>query len=274
MANYSLNALTIDVEDWYHVCGLPKEADTQPKEFRVRQNTEKILLLLSEHGIKATFFVLGQIAAQSPDIVRMIVDQGHEIASHGYSHKLVTSLSAVNFRDEIRRTDDILGNISGIKPVGFRAPQWSLSIRETRWAFDILAEEGYLYDSSLNPLLFVGDRHGERAPFTVATSFNPILEMPPMVASLSSLRLPTSGGWGLRFFPLSLIRNNIRAYNQQNMPAVIYLHPREVDPEGPRLKLPPLKSYAAYGSRTDVTPRLRALFEEFSFTTMKALASV
>jgi hypothetical protein len=193
-----INAITVDVEDWFHVCGIDPEPQVPHDQWRVRRNTERILGLLSEFGVSATFFMLGSVAAQEPELVPMIVAAGHEIASHGYSHRLTPQLGPLLFRDELRRTVDLIERQSGERPYGFRAPRWSLS-PSTPWAFDILAEEGYLYDSSCNPLPFVGNGRG------------------------------------------------------------------------PRLDLSPLASFLAYGGRGEAGGRLRNLFSQFRFGTMRQL---
>lgn len=258
------------MEDWYHVCGEEERVALLSPERRVRRNVELILELLAEEGCTATFFMLGSVAKQEPELLPLIASAGHEIASHGYSHRLIPELGAPAFREELRRTADVIARQAQVVPAGFRAPRWSLS-RETPWAFEILAEEGYLYDSSLNPLPFVGDRRGARLPFRRGTPSGDLLELPPLVTSLSGFNLPTGGGWGLRFFPLTLIRATIESQNRQGAPAVLYLHPRELDPFGPRLELAPLKSFAVYGPRTDVRERLRQLLRRFRFGTMYQL---
>ncbi|ADI83083.1 polysaccharide deacetylase family protein [Geobacter sulfurreducens] len=266
-----LNALTIDVEDWYHVCGLPGEPVVSPDTERVVPAVGRLLALLAGRGCRATFFLLGSVAERHPGLAPSIAEAGHEIASHGWSHRLVTGLSPEEFRTELRRTGDLLERQTGRRPVGFRAPQWSLCRRRTPWAFPILRDEGYRYDSSLSPLPFVGDRRGPRGPFRIDTPAGPLVEVPPLVTRTPLGNLPTGGGWGFRFFPLGLIGASVAGLNRRGMPAVLYVHPREVDPEGPRLALPPLRSFVAYGPRSDAAPRLDALLERFSFTTLDQL---
>lgn len=265
-----INAITIDVEDWFHVCGFDAAPAGLGGRGRVRQNVERILALLAEYRVEATFFVLGSVAEQEPSLVPLIASGGHEIASHGWSHRPVTQLGPDGFRDELRRTGEILERQGGKRPTGFRAPQWSLRREEIR-AFEILCEEGYRYDSSLNPLPFVGDRSGPRLPFGIQTGKGEILEIPPMVTRLPIGNLPTGGGWGFRFFPGTMIGATVRGYNRRNAGAVIYLHPREMDPEGPRLPLSPLRSFAVYGPRHDAGRRIRYLLERFRFGTMEQL---
>lgn len=269
-----MNALSIDVEEWFHVCGLAAEPVVRRYEWRVERNIERLLGLLERQGVRATFFVLGCVAETIPSLVPRIAAAGHEIASHGYSHSLVYDLSREAFRGEIRRTHDLLLRQSGQPPVGFRAPQWSLSPARTPWAFEVLREEGYRYDSSCTPLPFVGDRGGRRTPHRLTAGSGTIWEIPPLVTATPLVNLPTGGGWGFRFFPLSLIDKTVEAVNRDGNPAVLYLHPRELDPDGPRLRLSPLRSFAAYGPRRDVAPRLERLLGRHRFTTMRELVKL
>jgi polysaccharide deacetylase family protein (PEP-CTERM system associated) len=264
--------LTVDLEDWYHgYCAIPSPA-VPPDQRRVRPNTEAILALLADCRVQATFFVLGSVAAEDPALVPMIAAAGHEIASHGYSHTLVPQLGPERFREELRRTAGILADQCGRLPTGFRAPQWSLG-PGTPWAMEILTEEGYCYDSSWNPLPVVGDPRGPRAPFRVETARGRLLEIPPMVSRSIIGNLPTGGGWGFRFWPRSMIRRTIEGLNGQGLPAVLYLHPRELDPLGPRLPLSRFQSFVSYGPRTNASVRLRELLKRYDFTTLKELAA-
>ena len=265
------NAFTIDVEEWYHVCGCDGIPPIPRSPRRVVPNVERILALLAEFGVRATFFVLGSVAEEEPSLVAMIAAAGHEVASHGYSHRLVADLGPELFRDELRRTGDILERQSGRRPVGFRAPQWSISATATPWALAILREEGYRYDSSCTPLPIVGDARGPRVPFVVETPAGPLLEIPPMVTPSVLGNLPTGGGWGFRFFPLAMIAGTVAGLNAAGKPAVIYLHPREMEPDGPRLRLSLVREFAAYGPRTNPERRLRHLLQRFSFGTLRQL---
>jgi polysaccharide deacetylase family protein (PEP-CTERM system associated) len=266
------NALTIDVEDWYHVCGVELPQSVPRSEYRVRAATERILDFLNERGSRATFFMLGIVASSEPELVKRIAADGHEIASHGWSHTLIHQLSPDQFRDELSRTEEIIVTLTGNLPVGFRAPQWSVSDR-TPWVHEILAERGYRYDSSLNPLPFIGDCRGLRVPSRISTAAGELREFPPLVTSTWFGNMPTGGGWGFRFFPVGMISRTIAALNRAGAPAVLYLHPRDVDPGGPRLDLPLLKRYASYGGRNDALPRMGSLFKQFEFTTLKELAA-
>ncbi len=268
MQIFPINTLTVDVEDWFHICSLVQEPKVNSTEWRVRSNITKLLALLAEHNVRATFFVLGCVAEALPGLVPQIAAAGHEIASHGYSHRLVTELDPQGFRAELRQTRDTLESQSGQKIVGFRAPQWSLTAT-TPWAFDILKEEGYWYDSSLTPLPFIGNPKSPRMPYKINLARGALWEIPPMVTPSLLGNLPTGGGWGLRVFPQRMIHKTIRELNGAGAPAIIFLHPRELDPYGPRLRLTPLKKFATYGPRTDVSQRLDNLLQRFRFGTLR-----
>lgn len=265
------NALTVDVEDWYHGCCDKPAPTVAVRDRRVALNTERILRLLSDYRVKATFFVLGTVAEDEPTLVPMIAAEGHEIASHGYSHTLVPQLGPQSFRDEVRRTTELLAEQCGRKPLGFRAPQWSLGLH-TPWALEILREEGFRYDSSFNPLAFIGDLNGPRTPFTINTWAGSLLELPPMVTPTPLGNLPSGGGWGFRFFPFCLIKRTVQQLNAEGKPALLYLHPREMEADGPRLSLSPLRTFLGYGPKTDATPRLREILRSFSFQTLQELS--
>jgi polysaccharide deacetylase family protein (PEP-CTERM system associated) len=270
--NLVRNALTIDVEDWYHVCGYEPGHAVPESCWRICDAVERILALLDEYKVHATFFVLGSVAARQPEVVKRIAAGGHEVASHGWSHSLVHELTPEQFRDELAQTEAVIKEQAGYLPSGFRAPQWSVSDR-TPWVHDILAERGYCYDSSLSPLPFIGDRRGSRVPYRIKAAAGELCEFPPLVTPTWFGNMPTGGGWGFRFFPFALVEHSVGQLNASGQPAVLYLHPRDVDPDGPRLRLPPLKRFAAYGTRNDALPRVRRLLDRFRFTTLKELAA-
>lgn len=254
------------------MCGIGKLEPVPRDTWRVERNVTRIVRLLEEFQIRATFFMLGSVAESLPELAPAIAAQGHEIASHGYSHKLLSELDEQQFRDELRKTERILIEQTGRRPVGFRAPQWSVSSR-TPWVDNVLAEFGYRYDSSRNPLPFIGDSAASRFPYQIQTLHGPLWEIPPLVTKTRLVSLPTGGGWGFRFFPINLIIETIEAYTYDSAPAVLYLHPREVDPDGPRLKLSSFKRFLAYGTRTDATPRVTELLKRFRFITLEEMVA-
>ena len=266
------NALTIDVEEWFHVCGVEGRSHAfHPSH--VLRNVDRLLECFAALGVTATFFVLGSVAEALPTLVPAIAAAGHEVASHGFSHTLITALSPAAFRDELRRTNDILAIQAGRRPIGFRAPQWSLSHTLTPWAFEILHDEGFRYDSSCNPLPFVGDRSGSRVPYKIEMAGRSLWEIPPMVTPTILGNLPTGGGWGFRFFPQRMIERTVVRFNEEGRSAVFYLHPREIDPNGPRLPLSLFRQFVAYGPRTDALERLVPILRRFRFAPLSSLVN-
>lgn len=265
-----MNAITVDLEEWYHVCNSGVQQGLSHEPRRVGFAVGRILDLLAEYDVKATFFVLGSVAEAESELIGRIAAEGHEVASHGWSHVLLHDLTPEQFRDELEQTAALLEALCGYRPVGFRAPQWSVSWR-TPWVHAILAEMGYRYDSSMTPLPLIGNRNGSRTPFRCSTACGAIWEIPPMVTPTMFGNMPTGGGWGFRFFPARMIMSTVRRLNYNGHPAVIYIHPREFDPDGPRLPLGPVPAYVAYGTRTDAMPRVRQLLENFTFLPLREL---
>ncbi len=240
---------------------------------RVTGNVERLLALFALSGVQATFFMLGCVAEALPVLAPRIAAAGHEIASHGWSHSLVSQLTPDQFRQELQRTNALLLSQTGHRPRGFRAPRWSLNAQATPWAFTILAEEGFQYDSSCTPLAGLGDPRGPRVPHRLVTSAGPLWEIPPLVSPALLTNLPTGGGWGFRFFPLALIERTVRQLNRQGQPAVFFVHPREVDPLGPRLAMLFWREFITYGFRCDAAPRLAQLLKRHRFVPLKDLVA-
>lgn len=261
------HAITVDLEDWFHVCAAA-DATALSCESRVVPATSAVLELLQRQRVRATFFVLGSVAAQHPALIERIAEAGHELASHGWSHRLVFELQPDQFADELQRTADLVERLSGQRPTGFRAPRWSLCRRRTPWAFEILMQQGYRYDSSLTPLALIGDPEGPCGPHLIEVGQSRLWELPPMVTATPFGNLPTGGGWGFRFFPRRLISTTLQQYEQAGLPGVLFIHPRELDPQGPRLALGPLREFVTYGPRSSATGRLERLLTSFSFTTL------
>ncbi|MSN24247.1 MAG: DUF3473 domain-containing protein [Geobacter sp.] len=217
-----------------------------------------LLDLFDELDIRGTFFMLGVVAEAIPKLASRIAARGHEVASHGYSHQLVYEMTPEVFKEEVIRTGDLIAGQTGRAPVGFRAPQWSLG-KFTPWAFEILAGEGYLYDSSCTPLPFIGNAKGPMSPYQILTTAGNLWEIPPLVTPTRFGNLPSGGGWGLRLLPVKTILEGVRNAHSSGNPAVCFLHPRDVDVDGPRLKLSLIKSFAAYGTRSSAMPVIRRL---------------
>lgn len=236
------NIFTIDTEDWFHANyedGLfENDAAVQST---VEENTQVYLDALEENHATATFFVLGFVAEQHPQLVKKIAQAGHEVASHGYGHQLVYKQSPEEFREDIQHSRKLLEDITG-KPVrGYRAPSWSIT-EDSLWALSILEEEGFAYDSSIFPFknFLYGISGAPRFPFP-ATHYNAeaktLLEIPPSTVRIPGMNVPFSGGFYFRALPYPFIRGFAKQVNRQAHPVVFYLHPREIDPDQPRLKL-------------------------------------
>lgn len=271
------NALSFDVEDWYHIMeipGAPRLAEWGGLENRVDRNTHRILELLKAHRTTATFFFLGWVAEKNPDLVRSVMGGGHEVASHGYAHDIVYEIGPDRFRADLAHAVGILEGLTGRRPQGYRAPGFSITA-ETPWAFDIISELGFRYDSSVFPAtrLHGGFLAGGKRPHKLRLNEGRELhEFPISTVELFGRRIAFSGGGYLRLFPLPLILRWVRRLNAQGVPVVVYLHPREFDPDHPRLPMTLGRRFRSYVGLRTVETKLKALLNEFHFTTVaKAL---
>lgn len=234
------NFLTIDVEEWFHVCGVggPLSAANWPTlPSRVEFTTDLTLDLLARHGITATFFVLGWIAERHPLLIQRILAAGHEIASHGWSHRRVYELDEASFEADLLRTSAALEAVGAPAPIGFRAPEWSINDRSL-WALPVLARLGFRYDSSMSPLRLVGNPDYPQVPHRRDTPCGDLLEVPPLVGRRFGQQYPLGGGWGLRMSRPATVVKAIDASNRRGEPVTIFVHPWELDPVPPRVRLP------------------------------------
>jgi len=272
-----LNALTIDVEDYFQVNALEPYVgrdcwDSFP--LRVGDNVARLLDLLDEFGVRATFFVLGWVAERLPSLVRQIQAHGHEIASHGYGHQLIYRIGPRLFRDDIRRAKKVLEQITAAAVGGYRAPTYSIT-SQSLWAFDILIEEGFSFDSSVFPVYH--DTYGlpdaPRFPFTLRREGGTLQEFPlstlPVNFAGFTYQLPIAGGGYLRLLPVSLIRWGVERINKvEGKPAVVYLHPWEIDPGQPRIKAGWKSRFRHYHNLAKTEAKLRYLLEGGCYGTM------
>jgi len=267
------NVLTIDVEDYFHVSALAKSIDRNnwdSMESRVTLNVHRLLDLFDEHNVKATHFVLGWVAERFPDLIKEIDRRGHEVASHGYSHQLVYNQTPQVFENETRDSKNLIEDITG-KPVnGYRAASYSIT-RKSLWALDILADLGFIYDSSIFPV--VHDRYGIKGspeyPHVLETPAKQrLVEYPLSTYRLFGLTIPVAGGGYFRLYPYWLSRYFYRSLNKSSTPFVFYLHPWEVDPDQPRVKAGLLSEFRHYNNLDKCQKRLSNLLDDFSFTTM------
>ena len=270
--NGLMNAFTVDLEDWFQ--GLTSTnplVDQWPTfESRVVQATQRLLALLNEQQVKATFFVLGYVADAHPDLVEMICSQGHEIGVHGYYHRFVTRLTADEFAQELDQTIEVIYRITGQSPIGHRAPYFSLN-SSTPWAFDILESRGFLYDSSVFPIrnTLYGFPEAPRFPYKVGG--HQIFEFPASTMSIAGIKWPIAGGFYNRAMPYAMIRHGIRQTNKQGEPAIIYVHPWELDTEQVYSQVTVRERITHYHGRRRLQKKLRQLLSEFQFGTLQEL---
>jgi polysaccharide deacetylase family protein (PEP-CTERM system associated) len=270
-----LNAFSVDVEDYFQVGAFEKAIPRDSWsgfEPRVERNTRQLMELCEEHGVKGTWFVLGWVAERWPGLVREIRDAGHELGTHGQDHRRVTTLTPDEFRADIRLSKRIIEDVAGVEVIGYRAPNYSI-VRETMWAMDILAEEGFRYDSSIFPIRH--DHYGipdfPRFPRPVRGHNGTALhEFPISTVRVAGMNLPFVGGGYLRHFPLPFIRWGMRHLNEvERRPAVVYIHPWELDPGQPVQDVGRLKRLRHYRNLDRTEERLARLFSEYTFTTCR-----
>lgn len=272
------NALSVDVEDWFQVGAFETVIDRKDwdsLECRVERNTDAVLALFDDAGIKGTFFTLGWVADRYPALMRRIIDAGHEIASHGYAHERVFTLTPAQFAADIERTRKLIEDTSGASVTGYRAPSFSIDQR-TPWAHEILAEQGYTYSSSVAPVKH--DHYGwADAP---RFAFRPVagsdfLEVPVTTAQIGSKRLAAGGGGFFRLLPYAFSKWAIRQVNEDaQRPAIIYFHPWEIDPDQPRVANAPIKSRLRHYTKLDVmAEKLRRLPQDFQWERLDAVVA-
>jgi polysaccharide deacetylase family protein (PEP-CTERM system associated) len=273
------NALTVDVEDYFQVAAFRNDIRVEDWEhypLRVVDNTLKVLDLLDEFGVKATFFVLGWVAMRRPTLVREIQSRGHEIGSHGFGHQLVYEIGAERFRDDVRRSKALLEDLCGETVHGYRAPSYSITERNM-WALDILIEEGFTYDSSIYPIHhdLYGIPDALRFPHVIRRPGGTIREFPIStlqfgLGDLMQFRLPVGGGGYLRLFPVSLMRYAFNHINQKEMqPAVLYFHPWEIDPGQPRIRSGWKSRFRHYVNLETTFSKLTFMVKSLNFVPMK-----
>jgi polysaccharide deacetylase family protein (PEP-CTERM system associated) len=271
-----VNAMSIDVEDYFHVSvfdGIVPRTRWAEMESRVVANTTRLLEIFQEYEVRSTFFVLGWVAERHPELVRAIADDGHEVASHGYAHRLIYDQTPQAFRHDVRTAKALLEDACGRHVIGYRAPSYSVTPRSL-WALDILLEEGYEYDSSIFPIRH--DRYGipvsHRSPYRIQRRSGTIVEIPGSTTRLGSLNLPIAGGGYFRILPYWWTRWGIRRVNAtENRAAVFYLHPWEIDPDQPRLEAGRLSQFRHYRNLASTEERLRQLLSDFRFDTMESI---
>jgi len=275
-----LNALTIDVEDYFQVnafAGIIRQEQWDSYPLRVDGNSRRILEMLDRYSIKATFFILGWVAERLPELTKEIHRRGHEVACHGYGHELIYAIGPERFREDIRRSKMLLEDQCGERVNGYRAPSYSITKRSL-WALDILVEEGFIYDSSIFPVMHdtYGIPDAQRFPHILQTGVGPLVEFPlttlPIHLGSKEIHLPIAGGGYLRLFPVDLIKWGIKSINNtEKQPTVLYFHPWEIDPDQPRIKAGLKSRFRHYLNLHRTEKKLGYLFEHLKFAPMKVV---
>ena len=267
------NVLTVDLEDWYHICGVPACADPagwDAFESRVARNTDRVLALLRSHGARATFFVLGYLAEKEPALVRAVAAEGHEIATHGHFHRRIYEMTPEVFEEDLLRSLDAIRAASGGPVIGHRAPEWSIR-PHTMWALEILRRNGILYDSSMVPLTRMGSARFPRKAVRIATPAGDIHEFPLTTMRCFGENVPFTGGLALRLTPYFYILSKIRKMNHEGEPALVYFHPWELDPDPPRLPLPPARRFMTGFNLAGAAEKLSGLMRHQTFVPVREL---
>ena len=267
--NPIINYLTIDVEDYFQVSAFEKLIHPSAWDgyvSRVERNTGKILALLEEHEVKGTFFIVGWTAERYPNMVREIVDRGHEIGCHSYLHQKIYDLNPEEFREDTKKAKNILEDITGRAVTGYRAPTYSIT-KKSLWALDILEELGFRWDSSIFPIFH--DNYGipDSPRFEYKLPENNLKEYPISTALLLGRKIPVAGGGYFRIFPYWFTKMALRSINKlEQKPFVFYLHPWEIDPDQPRIPHAGWKSrFRHYNNLEKTEDRLTLLLQHFQF---------
>jgi len=273
VAGEIVNAMSVDVEDYFQVQAFARVVDRgrwDDFEPRVERNTDRVLQIFADQGVAATFFCLGSVAERYPGLIRRIVAQGHEIASHGWAHHLVTSQSPEEFRQDVGRTRRLLEDLSATAVTGYRAATFSIG-RTNLWAFDVLAEEGYRYSSSIFPVRhdLYGMPEAPHGPFHPRAE-DEFVEFPMCTVQVLGRTVPCSGGGYFRLLPYSAFQWAVRRlHSEAERPCIFYFHPWEIDPDQPRVPGLPIKSrFRHYLNLDRMEPRLRRLLADFRWDRM------
>lgn len=265
-----INAISIDLEDWFCAYNLRiKMEDWGRQELRVIENTKRMLALLEKHNTKATFFVLGWIAERIPNMIREIEQKGHEIATHGYSHRVLTELTPETFEADLEKALSVTRACTSQAILGYRAPSFTIT-KKTIWAIDILKKYGVKYDSSVFPISFHPDYGIAESPLSIH-QLDGLTEVPLSVAEVFGRRIPCSGGGYFRIFPYLLSTLLMRRCNRQGRPVIFYVHPWETDPDQPRVNMPLSKKFRHYYNLGKTVVRLDQLLSEFKFVPIKEI---
>jgi polysaccharide deacetylase family protein (PEP-CTERM system associated) len=264
---------SVDVEDWFHILDVPNAPQIEmwnELPSRVEQNFRQLLELFDETGARVTCFFLGWIAERFPQLVREAVAAGHEIASHGYAHRLTYTVTRDEFAQDARRSRSMLEDLAGVPVIGYRTAGFSATER-TPWFFDELIAAGYRYDSSVFPARrdHGGNPRAEHRPHVVRADKGALVEMPVSVASICGAQTCFFGGGYLRLFPYSIVRRMSRVVLAEGRPVIFYIHPREIDPNHPRMAMNWRRRFKSYVNLHTTAPKIRCILNDFPVTTFR-----
>ncbi|MEO8216122.1 MAG: polysaccharide deacetylase family protein [Acidobacteriota bacterium] len=265
--------LSVDVEDWFHILdvdSVPPVEQWSALPGRVEQNFRRMLELFATADVRVTCFFLGWVAKQYPDLVREASAAGHEIASHGFFHRLVYQQSATEFRQDVVDSKRLLEDLTGKVVLGFRAPGFSF-VPSTPWVFEELTGAGYVYDSSIFPAArgHGGNAQARPEPHRISTPSGPLLEFPISVVEVAGIRLCLFGGGYFRISPYALIERAGANVRRKNRPVIYYIHPREIDPQHPRLPMPALRRFKSYVNLASTWRKLQRTVSEGRVTSFR-----
>ena len=271
--------MTVDVEDYFHVSAFQ---DTVPRsswdglESRVVKNTERLLHLFEQHDVRGTFFILGWVAERHPSLVRQIAQAGHELASHGYGHRLIYEQSPDEFREDLRKSRAAIGAAAGVSVSGYRAPSFSITPRSL-WALDVIREEGFVYDASVYPIRH--DRYGlpssPRHFHVLEQAAGLLWECPGSTVQLAGVNLPIGGGGYFRLLPYAWTKWGVSRVNHDERRAtVFYLHPWEIDPDQPRMPASRVSRFRHYTNLHRTEARLKRLLTDFRFAPLAEILAL
>lgn len=268
------NLFSVDLEDWYHFIGDPAAPLYELWDScvpRVEQNTDVLLEILT--GCRVTFFVLGYIAQRHPGLIKKIAAAGHEIACHGYRHEFVFTLEKAAFRRDITQTKKLLEDLTGAPCLGYRAPGFSIRQQDLS-VLDIIREVGFMYDSSIFPAVRTAGGIKRFYPFPqqINTTAGPLLELPVSTSRVMGITTAFCGGGFFRFFPEAYIHRHIHLLNKQQQAAIVYIHPRDIDPEQQRLPLKPFNRFLYYYGLKTAKDKLQRLVQAFQWSDFAGFA--
>jgi len=274
-----INAMTVDVEDYFHVSAFENtinQSDWQNLPLRVERNTYRLLELFEKHNAKSTFFTLGWVAKRCPELIKAIVDQGHELASHGFSHQRATEMTRSEFFSDVQQSKHILEDLSGKEVIGYRAPSFSINDSNT-WVYDVLLELGFQYSSSTYPIShdLYGVPNWPRFPYLrdESSESQKLIEIPIPTLRKNDVNTGIGGGGYFRLYPYWLSKRRIDKFHQQErQPYSFYFHPWEIDPKQPRVKEAPLKSkFRHYINLSKMEGKLEQLLKDYQWDTMNSV---